>query len=254
MRIKNKQTYIIVLPHHDDEIFLVQFLHSLRFRHPEPYELIFFYATYDNESPARIFENWKYLARIVKHNYSIINFGKHAEVTPRGLIAHLDRFESELLDLINSLSSKVTLVFPLLEFGHIDHDVMSLICLRVQDTKITEKIGYSTYRLDQFLDRLPYFHVATIRIPLIKKLALSHRVQIFLDLIRGFLAYKSQRPTWIKLGAILIIRAWFSNSQNWQTLNENEYSPTQLLRQDELIVFPIDFKYFPRWSTRNYLE
>ena len=252
-RMKIKRTYILVLPHHDDEIFLVQFLHTLSFTNTEPYELIFFYATYDKKSPARVFENKKFLARIIKDNYSIVNFGMDAKITPRALVAHLNELESELLKLINSVDSKVTLVFPSLEFGHIDHDVTSLICLRIQNDHIAEKIGYSTYRLDQLFDRFPFFRVATIRIPLLKIMTFEQRKQIFLNIVHGFHEYRSQRSTWIKLGPSLIFINWFCNSQNWEILNDNEKFRLQLLRENDIVISPIEYKYFPKWSTRNYL-
>jgi hypothetical protein len=243
-------TLICILPHHDDEFFLIPLILS---REQNNFKLFrFIFLTF--ETQIRLDEYLKFeklLSRFTE--IESIQIGKELRVAPRELYKNVNNTYSTLYELIlNSIkdNEEVTILFPNLEFGHVDHDAAFVIGMKLCQEFKFNAIVYNSYRVIN--RRLPTFIIMKTLNPQMIKASFRTRLDSTLMLIRGFVIYQTQVKTWLKIGPIVFLKYIFSCGRNLTLVPEKEIQKFVYKVQPTKIEESQIRK--PSWLTRNYIE
>ena len=112
---------IYLLPHYDDEIFVIpKIRQDLASGHSPLF--VFFMS-----SPLRSNESIKFLGKLGVAKESIILLGEKFQVPDGSLLNFLPQFYTELLSQVGGEEKMVEIICPAFEGGHHDHDAISLL-------------------------------------------------------------------------------------------------------------------------------
>lgn len=198
---------VYLIPHHDDEIFLID--HLTKFD-SKISKVIFIYLTYDNGRSLQIAESRKdasekVLKKVCSFDYSVINLGEELGISHRELIFYQEKvilsLQSKIKELTREHKQEIRLFAPLFENGHIDHIQAFWVLYKLGLS--VDKNYYSTYSFDS--RNLP-------RVQIENKIGLQDSVQRRFrrmpTLIRAMRMYKTEIKTWVALGPLLLLKSF----------------------------------------------
>jgi hypothetical protein len=243
-------TLVCILPHHDDEFFLIPLILSREQNNFKFFRFIF--LTFDTQ--IRLDEYLKFEKLLSKFaEVESIQIGKELKVAPRELYKNVNTTHTILYELMmNSIQNKeeVAFLFPNLEFGHADHDAAFVIGMKLCQEFKLNAIVYNSYRV---LNRaIPKFIIMKTLKPQVIKASARTRLGSVLLLIRGFIIYQTQIKTWLKIGPIVLLKFIFSCGRNLKLITGEEiekyvYNLHPTKNQESHVRKPY-------WLTRNYFE
>jgi len=203
---------IYLLPHHDDEIFLLDHLLREVSSHDRQ---IFIYLTFDNNKSEGIAESRLRAADYViklyaRKSFEIFNLGKVLGIKPRTILEHSPEITEGIISILSGLldinSNELCLFAPFPENGHIDHFATCLIATRLNNA-YTKKF-YTTYSFTKNLLPNVQFENISLSSPLI-----AQKIRRISILTKSMSKYKSEIRTWLVLGPFLIQKSFRINSR-----------------------------------------
>jgi hypothetical protein len=247
-----KMIDIYLVPHHDDEIFLLDHLGKCD---TSTSKAIFIFLTYDDETSVQVAESRrvaseKVLKRICHTDFSVLNLGKELGVSHRKLVF----FEQEVISILENYivgvareyGPDIKLYAPLFENGHMDHIEAFWILYKIKLN--VNKNFYSTYSFDSF-----NFPKVQIENESRFQNGVQKRIGRLLPIILSVCTYKTEFKTWIILGPILLLKSLkfrFSHSIF------NEVEMIEILRDSEGVISNPARKTLKSWQINqtSYLD
>jgi hypothetical protein len=198
---------VYLIPHHDDEIFLID--HLIKFD-SKTSKAIFIYLTYDNERSLQIAESRKaasekVLKKVCSFEFSVINLGEELGISHRKLNVYQEKvilsLQSKIEELTKEHKQEIRLYAPLFENGHVDHIQAFWVLYKLGLS--VDKNYYSTYSFDS--RNFP-------RVQIENKSGFQNSVQRRFrrmpTLIKAMRMYKTEFNTWVALGPLLLLKSF----------------------------------------------
>lgn len=225
----SKKTVIYILPHHDDEMFVIPKINKDL---QDGHHLKFFFLM---KSELRMKESQIFLTALGVKNEDIISIGKKFDVKDGVVHLSLENIYNDLYTTLSNLENVDEIVCTAYEGGHNDHDVAAILS-RALAKKINVKVlefylynGYGTFG--------KIYKVASPG-RLTKKLTYRYRLNDFMAFLKAPFVFVSQISAMLGLWPFLFLKIIFLRPLTLNVLN-----PEQLKVSEH-----IDVPLYERWG------
>ena len=192
-----KKTIIYLLPHYDDEMFVIpKIVTDLK----NNYELKFFFLM---KSEQRLKESQKYLTRLGVYKENIITIGEILDVEDGFIHLKIESIYTILVSYLEKYSNIDEIVSTAYEGGHNDHDMASLIA-RCLAQKF--KIKFMEFYLYNGNSTRGKFYQVASPIQISKIITIKYSLRDFLTIIIAPIFYKSQMNAMLGLWPFLLFK------------------------------------------------
>ncbi len=135
----SKKTVIYILPHNDDEIFVIP---KIREDLKNQNNLIFFYLMKDER---RLNESITFLTGLGVKQENIISLGKKLNIHDGSVYLHLSPLFNEFCHQLKQLGTINEIICPAYEGGHHDHDATSVLARRLAKEFSSQVVEFYLY-------------------------------------------------------------------------------------------------------------
>lgn len=196
----SKKTIVYILPHYDDEIFVIPKIRSdLKNKH----SLKFFFLM---NSSLRLRESVKFLGYLGVSKDHIFSIGEKLGTEDGSVYLHLEIIFQELCNYLKSIDPIDEFVCTAYEGGHQDHDAASILT-RTLAKKFNSKI-LEFYLYNGYGTKGKFYRVAH-PINLILAHKISYTLMDYFALTYVSLVYKTQLSSMLGLLPFLFLRSLF---------------------------------------------
>jgi hypothetical protein len=206
----SKKTVIYILPHYDDEIFVIP---KIECDLKNKCNVIFFYLM---KSSLRLQESIKFLTSLGVTKQNIYSLGELLNIQDGSVHLSLATLFQELISQLKQFGPIIEFVCTSFEGGHHDHDATSILT-RVLAKKLNSKVSeFSLY--NGYGTRGKFYNVASPR-NIKKNVKIHYSASNYLSLLCVPFVYRSQVKAMLGLLPLLFFKSLF----NPLTLNQLEY-------------------------------